>query len=85
TAGGILLIGATLFDSKLRAFDTRSGRIIWETSLPYAGMASPITYSVRGRQYVLIAASNARNPKGPQGSAYVAYTLPRGTGAAAAR
>lgn len=76
TAGGLVFIGATLFDSKFRAFDSTTGRRVWEAKLPFAGMATPITYSVRGRQFILIAASNGRNPKGSQGSAYVAYALP---------
>ncbi len=76
TAGGLLFIGATLFDSKLRAFDTATGTRLWETALPFAGMASPITYRVKGRQFILIATSNARNSKGPQGTAYVAFALP---------
>lgn len=75
TAGGLVIIGATNFDSRLRAFDSRSGKLLWEGVLPYAGNATPATYRVDGRQYVVIAASNGRNPKGPQGSAYVAFAL----------
>jgi quinoprotein glucose dehydrogenase len=77
TASGLLIIGATLHDQKLRIFDSRSGRLLWETRLPYTGMATPITYSVGGRQYIVIATSNARNPGGEKGSAYVAFALPR--------
>lgn len=76
TASRLLFIGATVYDRKLRAFDSRSGRTVWETTLPYAGVATPISYSVDGRQYVVIATSGSRDPKGPQGSAYVAYALP---------
>jgi quinoprotein glucose dehydrogenase len=76
TAGGLVIIGATNFDSKLRAFDSRTGKLLWQADLPYAGNATPATYMVDGRQYVVIATSNARNPRGPQGSAYVAYALP---------
>lgn len=76
TASRLLFIGATIYDRKFRAFDSRTGRIVWETTLPYAGVATPISYSVDGRQFVVIATSGARNPKGPQGSAYVAYALP---------
>jgi quinoprotein glucose dehydrogenase len=77
TASRLLFIGATIYDRKLRAFDAASGRLLWQTVLPYAGVASPISYAVAGRQYVVIAASGSRDPKGPQGSAYVAYALPR--------
>jgi quinoprotein glucose dehydrogenase len=76
TASGLLFIGATIYDRKFRAFDGRSGALLWETEMPYAGTATPITYMTGGRQYVLICTSSARNPKAPQGSAYVAYGLP---------
>lgn len=77
TAGGVLFIGATVFDRKFRAFDARTGELLWQTELPYAGVATPSTYMVNGRQYVVIAASGGRDPKGPQGSAYVAFALPK--------
>lgn len=76
TAGGVLFIGATIYDRKFRAFDTRTGRLLWQAALPYAGTATPITYMAGGRQYVVIATSGARDPKGPKGSAYVAFALP---------
>ncbi len=77
TAGGVLFIGATVYDRKFRAFDTRSGKLLWETVLPFAGIATPSTYMVGGRQYVVIAASGGRDPKGPVGGEYVAFALPR--------
>lgn len=77
TAGGLLFIGATIYDRKLRAFDTSNGKLLWEGLLPYAGNATPITYMAGGRQYVLIATSGARDAKGPKGSAYVAFALPQ--------
>ncbi|QAY76458.1 PQQ-binding-like beta-propeller repeat protein [Sphingosinicella sp. BN140058] len=76
TAGGLLFIGATIYDRKFRAFDARTGRLLWETILPYAGVATPITYSVNGRQFVVLATSAGRDPKAPQGSAYIAFALP---------
>ncbi|PSJ38838.1 outer membrane protein assembly factor BamB family protein [Allosphingosinicella deserti] len=80
TAGGLLFIGATIYDRKFRAFDARNGRLLWQTILPYGGVATPITFAVRGRQYVVIATSGGRDPKGPQGSAYVAFALPERAG-----
>lgn len=77
TAGGVLFIGATVFDHKLRAFDTRNGNLLWETTLPFSGIATPATYMVNGRQYVVIAASGVRDLKGPQGGVYVAFALPQ--------
>jgi len=77
TAGGVLFIGATVFDHKLRAFDTRNGNLLWEGELPFSGVATPATYMVDGRQYVVIAASGYRDLKHPQGGAYVAFALPK--------
>jgi glucose dehydrogenase len=77
TAGGVLFIGATIYDHKFRAYDSRTGNLLWESQLPYSGVATPATYMVGGRQFVVIAASGARDAKGPQGGAYVAFALPR--------
>jgi glucose dehydrogenase len=76
TAGGVLFIGATMHDRKFRAFDAATGKLLWQAVLPYAGVATPATYLIDGRQYVVIACSGARDPKTPQGSAYVAFALP---------
>lgn len=79
TAGGLLFIGATNFDKKLRAFDKTSGKLLWETTLPFAGNATPATYEVKGRQYVVIASGGSTmNPRGPIGGVYVSYALPGG-------
>ena len=75
TASGLLLIGATIFDRKLHAYDSKSGKLLWENQLPFAGNATPLTYSVAGKQYVVIAVSGSRDPHGPKGSAFVAYAL----------
>ncbi len=77
TAGGVLFIGATVYDRKFRAFDTRTGRVLWQTTLPFAGMATPSTYMIDGRQYVVTVASGGRDPKGPVGGAYIAFALPK--------
>jgi glucose dehydrogenase len=77
TAGGVLFIGATVYDRKFRAFDTRTGKLLWQWTLPFAGMATPATYMVNGRQYVVIASSGGRDPKSPVGGSYIAFALPR--------
>ena len=77
TASGVLFIGATVHDRTFRAFDARTGKLLWHAVLPFAGNATPATYMVDGRQYVVIAASGVRDPKGPQGAAYVAFALPK--------
>lgn len=81
TAGGLLFIGATCFDNKFRAFDKSTGKLLWEATLPFAGNATPATYEVNGRQYVVIAAgggaSAAHGSGAPTGGVYVAFTLRR--------
>ena len=74
TAGGLVFIAATS-DAKLRAFDKETGRLLWETTLPAAGYATPSTFVVRGRQYVVIAAGGGKLGTA-SGDAYVAYALP---------
>lgn len=76
TASGVLFIGATIYDRRFRAFDSRTGKVLWETELPFAGVATPSTYMIDGRQYVVIAASGGRDPKSPVGGAYIAFALP---------
>jgi quinoprotein glucose dehydrogenase len=74
TAGGLLFIGATNFDHKFRAFDKATGELLWETTMPGSGNATPATYEVDGRQFVVIATSHGKSRT--QGKAtYVAFAL----------
>src|SRR5580692_1527533 len=75
TAGGLVFIGAGDFDKKFRAFDKATGELLWETTLPFSGNATPATYSVNGRQYVVIAAGGGKDLKSPSGGVYVAFAL----------
>jgi len=77
TAGGLLFIGATSFDKKFRAFDKSNGELLWETTLPFAGNATPATYEVNARQFVVIAAGGGKDPKSASGGVYVAFALPK--------
>jgi quinoprotein glucose dehydrogenase len=77
TRGGLVFIGATVYDRKFRAFDSRSGKLLWQTTLPFAGLATPSTYMVNGRQFVVTASSGGRDPKGPVGGEYIAFALPK--------
>jgi quinoprotein glucose dehydrogenase len=74
TAGGLLFIAATK-DEKFRAFDKKSGKILWETKLPAGGYATPCTYMVNGKQYVVVAAGGGKMGT-PSGDAYIAFALP---------
>ena len=74
TAGGLVFIAAT-YDEKLRAFDRKTGKIVWDYKLPAGGFATPITYMVAGRQYIAIAAGGTRYGL-KSGGSYVAFALP---------
>jgi quinoprotein glucose dehydrogenase len=74
TAGGLVFIAATQ-DAKFRAFDKSTGKLLWEAPLPAAGYATPSTFSLHGKQYVVIAAGGGKLGV-PSGDAYVAYALP---------
>ena len=74
TGGGLVFIAATQ-DARFRAFDKRTGRLLWETTLPAPGYATPSTYAVDGKQYVVVAAGGGK--LGSKSSdTYVAYSLP---------
>ncbi len=75
TAGGLLFIGATNYDKKFHAFDKRTGELLWETTLPFAGNATPSVYEVDGREYVVIAAGGGKSVKDISGGTYVAFAL----------
>jgi len=75
TAGGLLFIGATNFDRKFRAFDKSTGELLWETTLPFAGNATPATYEIHGKQFVVIAAGGGKDLKSKSGGVYVAFAL----------
>jgi quinoprotein glucose dehydrogenase len=82
TAGGLLFIAATNYDNKIRAFDKDSGALLWEATLPAAGNATPATYEVNGRQFIVIAAGGGKAQKrsgiSPASAAiYIAYALPQ--------
>ena len=75
TQNGLLLIGATTYDNKFRAFDKATGQLLFEATLPFAGNATPSTYVVNGKQYVVIACGGGKNDA-PSGGTYVAFALP---------
>jgi quinoprotein glucose dehydrogenase len=75
TAGGLLFIGATNFDKEFRAFDKTTGALLWETTLPFSGNATPATYEINGVQFVVIAAGGGKDLKSKSGGVYVAFAL----------
>jgi quinoprotein glucose dehydrogenase len=74
TAGGLFFIGATHYDNKFRAFDKKTGKVLWETVLPYAANATPAVYELNGKQYVVVAAGGGRER--PSGGSFIAFALP---------
>jgi quinoprotein glucose dehydrogenase len=74
TAGGLVFIAASL-DDRLRAFDSDTGRLLWEVKLPAGGQATPMTYSIGGRQYLVIAAGGYKGDS-TRGDYVIAYALP---------
>ncbi len=74
TAGGILFIAATK-DGMFRAFDKKTGKLLWQTELPAAGFATPSTYEVNGKQYVVVAYGGTKLGT-KKGDSYVAFALP---------
>lgn len=76
TAGGLVLIAGT-FDPYIRAFDSDTGKELWRWQLPASGHATPMTYQIHGKQYLVIAAGgHAQIREKPQGDAIVAFALP---------
>jgi len=76
TDGGLLFIGASVFDQKFHAYDKTTGKLLWETELPFSGLATPATYMVNGKQYVVIAAGGGQSSRKPSGGVYIAFALP---------
>ncbi len=74
TAGGVLFIAATK-DEKIRAFHMRTGELLWEYKLPAGGYATPATYEIDGKQYLVIACGGGKMGTKP-GSSYIAFALP---------
>jgi quinoprotein glucose dehydrogenase len=81
TAGGLVFIGATNNDRKLRAFDKTTGALLWETVMPGPGRATPAVYEVNGRQYIAIALGSAGGGRGAGTTTttgkYIAFALRR--------
>ncbi len=74
TKGGLVFIAATK-DAMIRAFDKNNGKVLWEAQLPVPGYATPATYSIDGKQYVVIACGGGKIGS-KSGDDYVAFALP---------
>ena len=76
TATGLTFIAATM-DDKIRAFETRTGKELWSARLPAGGQATPMTYTRRGKQYVIIAAGGHGFSGTTIGDYVIAFALPQ--------
>ena len=78
TAGGLVFIDATNFDRKFRVFDKLTGKLLWETTLPFSGNATPAIYEVGGQQFVVVHATGGKARRDePKGDVYIAFALQR--------
>jgi len=74
TAGGLIFVGATA-DERIRAIDSSTGQELWQQKLNFGGYATPCTYAMGGRQFVVIACGGGNRQRTPSGDEYVAFTL----------
>jgi quinoprotein glucose dehydrogenase len=74
TASGLIFIAATK-DEMIRALDAQTGKVLWQSKLPAGGYATPATYLVRGRQFLVITCGGGKMGT-RSGDAYVAFALP---------
>jgi quinoprotein glucose dehydrogenase len=74
TESGLLFIAGTK-DQKFRAYDKKTGHLLWETKLPAAAFATPATYEVNGKQFIVIACGGTKLGAA-KGESYVAFALP---------
>jgi quinoprotein glucose dehydrogenase len=72
----VVFIAATM-DNVIRAFDVRNGKMLWRSKLPAGGQATPMTYTVNGRQFLVMVTGNHMWFGSPAGDEVVAYALPQ--------
>ncbi len=75
TEGGLVFIGGTK-DEKFHAFDKATGKMLWDYKLEAGGYATPCTYMVNGKQYVVIACGGGGKLRTKSGDSYIAFALP---------
>ena len=74
TAGGLVFIGAAM-DERFHAYDKETGELLWEYQMDAGGYATPATFQIGGRQYVVIAAGGGGKPGTKPGNAYYCFSL----------
>lgn len=76
TGGGLIFVAATTSEQKLRAFDVDSGRELWSGDLPASAQSTPMTFSIGGKQYIVICAGGHGKAGSKMGDSVVAFALP---------
>jgi len=81
TAGDLVFVASSRADGALRAFDVESGSLLWETSLPAGGHATPMTFATQGgkKQFIVISVGGHGKLGSKQGDYVIAYALPEGS------
>lgn len=75
TKGGLVFIGGTM-DERFRAFDKETGEVLWEYQLEFGAYATPATFEIAGRQYVVVAAGGGGKPGTKPGDLFYCFALP---------
>jgi quinoprotein glucose dehydrogenase len=75
TAGGIVFIGAAM-DERFHAYDKQTGKLLWEFQMDAGGYATPASYEINNRQYIVIAAGGGGKPETKPGNAFYCFALP---------
>lgn len=76
TASGLIFIGATR-DSRIRAFDTQTGKLLWQDLLPASNYGTPMTFGLPdGRQALAVVATGGFAGQPPTADEVVVYALP---------
>jgi len=76
TASGLIFVAASM-DGDIRAFDEHDGKLLWQYRLPAGGQATPMTYAIGGRQYLVIVAGGHGGLGTPRGDYVIAFALPK--------
>ena len=76
TASGLVFVASTV-DDDIRAFDEHNGKLLWQYHLPAGGQATPMTYAIGGRQYLVIVAGGHGALGTQRGDHVIAFALPR--------
>jgi quinoprotein glucose dehydrogenase len=74
TAGGLVFVAAAT-DNLIRAIDLKTGKTVWQDVLPAGGQATPMTYEVGGKQYLVIMTGGHHFMETPIGDQVIAYAL----------